>query len=148
MKKFKKLCGSFFWLLLNFLALAGCIRFFLEDLSREVPHNVWVSLILFVVGVIIIDFSIKKLIENLFEKIKKPNRFLKRMFIFFTVTMINMIAATMIVFAIASAFNLSADFFFIKILVGILMILDIWKLKKVLERIRKNRPVKHLLPYG
>lgn len=148
MKKFKKLCGSFFWLLLNFLALAGCIRFFLEDLSREVPHNVWVSSILFIVGVSIIDFSAKKLIENLFEKIKKPNRFLKRMLTLLITVMLNMIAAILIIFAIASAFNLPADFFFVKILVGILMILDIWKLKKVLKRIRKNRSLKYLLPDG
>ena len=148
MKTLKKLGRSFFWLLLNLLALYACIKFLSEDITREIPHNVWLSFLAFVAGITIVDLSVKILIENYFEKVKKPNRFKKRMFILLTTILLNMVAATLIVLAVGSAFKIPADLFFAKILVGIFMIFDIWKLKKILERIRKNRSTKHLLPYG
>lgn len=148
MKKFKKFFGGLFWLILNLLALAGCIRFFSEDLVIEMTHNAWIGLLLLIIGTAILEFSAKKLIENLFEKIKKPNKFLKRSSILFAMFILNIIASILIILSISTTFGVSADLFFAKILTGIFLIKDIWKLKKVLERIKKNRPVKYLFPYG
>ena len=143
--KLKKFFTRTFWVLINLAAIAVIVLFFGEEFSPALSRNIWINVSILIIGIILIK-EVPVIIRRIFEKIerKDKNKFFKRMFLLLTNLNLNILATITILAAINGTCSLTTDIFFAKMAVGIIFIINIYKIKKLLNKMRKNKPVKYI----
>lgn len=145
-KKLKKIFAPTFWLVVNSAAMAVVILFFSKEFSPALSRKVWINVSILIIGITLIKEApifIRMLFEKTGEKGQK-NKFFKRMFLLLTNLNLDILAAILILAAINGTLSLTTDIFFAKMAVGIIFIINICKIKKLLDKMRKNKPVKYI----